>query len=189
MEEFMEELLVVKNIRKTFALSKKQQEINKTTEKYKVAVDGLSFIAYKGEIYGLLGPNGSGKTTTLRIISTLIKSDEGDCFISNISVKNNPDLIRRKIGFLTSELKLEDFFTPNYLFDYFSNLHQIPVEERNKRKDYLFRKFQIEDFKEVKVPTTTHPDAADITFKIGGLKFDYSLTVSFKDFIKKYNEQ
>ena len=147
----MEELLVVKNIRKTFALSKKQQEINKTTEKYKVAVDGLSFIAYKGEIYGLLGPNGSGKTTTLRIISTLIKSDEGDCFISNISVKNNPDLIRRKIGFLTSELKLEDFFTPNYLFDYFSNLHQIPVEERNKRKDYLFRKFQIEDFKEVKI--------------------------------------
>lgn len=47
----------------------------------------------------------------------------------------------------------------------------------------------IEDFKEVKVPTTTHPDAADITFKIGGLKFDYSLTVSFEDFIKKYNEQ
>lgn len=47
----------------------------------------------------------------------------------------------------------------------------------------------VEDFKEVKVPTTTHPDAADITFKIGGLKFDYSLTVSFEDFIKKYNEQ
>ena len=47
----------------------------------------------------------------------------------------------------------------------------------------------IEDFKEVKVPTTTHPDAADITFKIGGLKFDYSLTVSFEDFLKKYNEQ
>lgn len=47
----------------------------------------------------------------------------------------------------------------------------------------------VEDFKEVKVPTTTHPDAADITFKIGGLKFDYNLTVSFEDFIKKYNEQ
>ena len=47
----------------------------------------------------------------------------------------------------------------------------------------------VEDFKEVKVPTTTYPNAADVTFKIGGLKFDYSLTVSFEDFIKKYNEQ
>lgn len=47
----------------------------------------------------------------------------------------------------------------------------------------------LEDFKEVKVPTTAYPDATDITFKIGGLKFDYSLTVSFEDFIKKYNEQ
>jgi Leucine-rich repeat (LRR) protein len=47
----------------------------------------------------------------------------------------------------------------------------------------------IEDFKEVKVPTTTHPNAADVSFKIGDLKFDYSLTVSFEDFIKKYLEQ
>lgn len=47
----------------------------------------------------------------------------------------------------------------------------------------------IENFKEIKTPTTTYPDAADITFKIGDLKFDYSLTVSFEDFIKKYYEQ
>ena len=124
----MEEILVVEHLKKTFKLSKKQKKLNKTNENYKIAVNDLSFKAYKGEIYGLLGPNGAGKTTTLRIISTLIKADEGDAFIEGISVKNNPDTIRNKIGFLTSELKLEDYFTPNYLFDYFSALHQINKE-------------------------------------------------------------
>ena len=110
----MIEVLNVENLKKTFKLSSKQQKLNKTKDKYKVAVNGLSFKAYKGEIYGLLGPNGAGKTTTLRIISTLIKADEGDAFVDGVSVKDNPEQIRGKIGFLTSELKLEDFFTPNY---------------------------------------------------------------------------
>lgn len=147
----MEEILVVEHLKKTFKLSKKQKKLNKTNDDYKIAVNDLSFKAYKGEIYGLLGPNGAGKTTTLRIISTLIKADEGDAFIEGISVKNNPDTIRNKIGFLTSELKLEDYFTPNYLFDYFSALHQVNKEISEKRKKELFLKFGIEEFKEVKV--------------------------------------
>ena len=147
----MIEKLVVSNLKKTFVLSKKQQKLEKSNNKYKVAVNDLSFKAYKGEIYGLLGPNGAGKTTTLRIISTLIKSDEGDAFIDGISVKNNPNEIRGKIGFLTSELKLEDFFTPNYLFDYFSKLHGVDSKTCEERKERLFKKFGIEEFKEVKI--------------------------------------
>ena len=71
--------------------------------------------------------------------------------VEGISVKKDPDDVRKKIGFLTSELKLEDFFTPNYLFDYFSSLHQIDKETADKRKEYLFNKFGIDNFKEVKV--------------------------------------
>ena len=114
----MEKILEVNNISKTFTLSKKQQKLEKTNIKKKVAVNGLSFYANKGEIYGLLGPNGAGKTTTLRIISTLIKSDDGDVLVDGKSVNTEPNEVRQKIGFLTSELKLEDFFTPNYLFDF-----------------------------------------------------------------------
>lgn len=147
----MIEVLNVENLKKTFKLSSKQQKLNKTKDKYKVAVNGLSFKAYKGEIYGLLGPNGAGKTTTLRIISTLIKADEGDAVIDGVSVKENPELIRGKIGFLTSELKLEDFFTPNYLFDYFSKLHNVDEQTKEERKNRLFKKFGIEEFKEVKI--------------------------------------
>ena len=147
----MEEILVVKNLKKTFKLSKKQQKIEKTKSDIKVAVNDLSFSTYKGEIYGLLGPNGAGKTTTLRIISTLIKADEGDAFIDGVSVKNSPNIIRKKISFLTSELKLEDFFTPNYLYDYFSELHGVEKHTAEKRKNELFKKFGIDKFKEVKI--------------------------------------
>ncbi|MFA7076500.1 MAG: ABC transporter ATP-binding protein [Candidatus Izemoplasmatales bacterium] len=147
----MEETIRVDNISKTFTLSKKQMKIDKTTNKHKVAVDELSFSAYAGEIYGLLGPNGAGKTTTLRCISTLIKPDKGDIYINGHSVIKEENIVRTKIGFLTSELKLEEFFTANYLFDFFSKLHNIPEEKAQNRKNELFSKFGIDDFKEVKI--------------------------------------
>lgn len=147
----MEEILIVDNLRKTFKLTKKQKKINKTNENVKVAVNGLSFNVYRGEIYGLLGPNGAGKTTTLRMIASLIKADSGDAIVDGISVVKSPDQVRGKIGFLTSELKLEDFFTPNYLYDYFSELHKVPKDIAEKRKEILFQKFGVDSFKEVKI--------------------------------------
>ncbi len=147
----MEKTIVVDNISKTFLLSKKQQKIERTESNKKIAVNELSFTALKGEIYGLLGPNGAGKTTTLRCISTLIKPDSGDILINNYSVMNEEEKVRSTIGFLTSDLKLEDFFTPNYLYDFFSKLHGIDSEVANKRKELLFEKFGIDKFREVKV--------------------------------------
>lgn len=147
----MKEILIVNNLKKTFLLSKKQQKINKTKEKTLVAVDDLSFKVHEGEIFGLLGPNGAGKTTTLRIISTLIKPDSGDVIVDSFSVKKDHIEVRKRIGFLTSELKLEDFFTPNYLFDYFSKLHDVDENIQKERKEMLFKKFGIDKFKEVKI--------------------------------------
>lgn len=147
----MECLLKIDNIKKTFKLSRKQQKINMTSEKFKVALDGVSFKCYKGEIYGLLGPNGAGKTTAMRIISTLIKTDTGDVTVKGFSVKKEPDKVRQNIAFLTSELKLEDFFTPNFLYDFYSDLHNVDVNTREKRKKELFNKFGIDKFSEVKI--------------------------------------
>ena len=111
------EILKAEHLTKSFRLPLKQQ---KTGEKFKLAVNDLSFSAYSGEIFGLLGPNGAGKTTTLRMLATLIKPDSGDAFIDGVSVVSDPYGVRGRIGFLTSELRLEDFFTPDYLFDFFS---------------------------------------------------------------------
>lgn len=146
-----EEILVVQNLCKTFKLSPKQQKLEQRNVKRKVAVDDLSFTARRGEIFGLLGPNGAGKTTTLRIISTLIHPDSGDVLVDGASATKQPELVRSRVGFLTSELKLEDFFTPNYLYDFFSELHGVPHDVRDERKARLFARFGIDKFAEVKV--------------------------------------
>lgn len=147
----MNEILRVEGLSKTFKLSRKQQQIEKTDRKEIVAVDNLSFTANKGEIFGLLGPNGAGKTTTLRMLATLIRPDSGDALLDGFSVLNQPEEVRGKIGFLTSELKLEDFFTPNYLFDFFSQLYGIEPEVVAERKTKMFERFGVNKFAEVKV--------------------------------------
>ena len=147
----MEKSIEVISITKEYILSKKQMKLDKTTSKIKVAVSDLSFSVYKGEIYGLLAPNGAGKTTTLRCISTLISPTQGDIIVDGASVNKNAEEVRKKIAFLTSDLKLEEFFTPNYMFDYYSTLHHIEPSVIKERKEYLFDKFGINKFAEVKI--------------------------------------
>lgn len=139
------------NLKKTFQLSAKQRKTQKTAERTKTAVDELSFTVKKGEIYGLLGPNGAGKTTTLRMLATLIKPDSGDAFVNGRSVTKEADKVRNEIGFLTSELKPDEFFTPSYLFDFYSELHGMSEARRNERKALLFSRFGIDNFAETKI--------------------------------------
>ena len=147
----MNDIIQIEGLRKTFTLSKKQQKSENTDQKVKVAVDNLTMTAKRGEIFGLLGPNGAGKTTTLRMLATLIKPDSGDAVIDGCSIVRQPEDVRGKIAFLTSELKLEDFFTPNYLYDFFSQLHGVDEDVAKNRKQKLFGRFGIDKFAEVKV--------------------------------------
>ena len=147
----MNEILRAEGLSKTFKLSRKQQKIERTNRKEITAVNQLSFTANQGEIFGLLGPNGAGKTTTLRMLATLIHPDSGDAILDGYSVVQQPEEVRGKIGFLTSELKLEDFFTPNYLFDFFSQLHHVDEATMRARKQQMFSRFGIDRFAEVKV--------------------------------------
>ncbi|MGD9886514.1 MAG: ABC transporter ATP-binding protein [Bacilli bacterium] len=146
----MQETIIVRNLTKTFHLSKKQMKINQTNKQLKVAVSNLSFSTFEGEIFGLLGPNGAGKTTTLRCIATLIKPDQGEIVVDGINIKEEVK-IKQSIAFLTNELKLDEQFTPNYLFDFFAKLYHLDEETTKKRKQYLFDRFGITKFSEVKI--------------------------------------
>ena len=131
-------MIEVNNIKKTFRLSKKQMALDGTKNKFKVAVDNVSFKAVPGEIYGLLGPNGAGKTTTLRCISTLIKPDEGSITVDGSDVIKDSRDVRRKLCLLTNELKVDPNFTANYLFGFFGRLHGMPDDSILKRRELLF---------------------------------------------------
>jgi len=85
------------------------------------------------------------------MLATLIKPDGGNAYISGHSIISEEAEVRKNIGFLTSELKLEDFFTPNYLFDFFSELYDMEKSVRDARKRELFTKFGIDRFAEVKL--------------------------------------
>lgn len=122
----MPDILQASGLQKTFRLSAKQQKLEKTKAKSKTAVRDLSFSVRQGEIFGLLGPNGAGKTTTLRMLATLIRPDRGDATVEGYSITRQPEQVRRRVGFLTSELKLEEFFTPNYLYDFFPSCIRSP---------------------------------------------------------------
>ena len=143
--------LTVSELKKTFKLSKKQQKINQTETKVKHALKGISFTAYPGEIFGLLGPNGAGKTTAMRSIATLIKPDSGTITLGNFNALEASRQTRQSIAFLTNELKLEDYFTPNFLFEYFSKLYGVDEATMQKRRSDLFKRFGIDKFAEVKV--------------------------------------
>jgi len=147
----MREILSVNGMTKTFRLSKKQQQLSNSKSPVKVAADNVSFKSYEGEVYGLLGPNGAGKTTTMRMIATLISPDSGDATVDGFSAVKQPKEIRRRIGFLTNELKLDQYFTPNYLIRFFGELHGMSKEQIETRRDELFSTFGVDKFAEVKV--------------------------------------
>jgi sodium transport system ATP-binding protein len=163
----MKEILSVTNLCKTFKLSKKQQKLRNSAAAVLTAVDNVSFKSYEGEVFGLLGPNGAGKTTTMRMLATLINPVSGDATVGGYSISKQPQEVRQRIGFLTNELKLDDYFTPNYLYDFFSELHGIPKDKAAARKKELFERFGIDKFAEVKVANLSQ-----------GMKQKISLAVS-----------
>ncbi|WDV47115.1 ABC transporter ATP-binding protein [Clostridiaceae bacterium M8S5] len=144
-------MIEVKNFSKIYKLSKKQMAKLKTKDNIKRAANDISFFAERGKIYGLLGPNGAGKTTTLRCIATLLNPTEGHIYVDgHDSVKDSIE-VRKKIGFLTNELKLDQHFTPNYTIEFFGGLHGMDKKTINKRKDELFEYFGITSFADKKI--------------------------------------
>jgi len=87
------------------------------------AVQDVSFEVYRGQVFGFIGPNGAGKTTSMRILSTLELPSYGDAFVDGFSVINDPDLVRRRLGFMPDGFSMYpnmncveylDFFARSY---------------------------------------------------------------------------
>jgi len=152
MQEFLEALSLVK----IFRLNRQQQRLVHRPLKTKTALDGLSFSIRKGEIFGLLGPNGAGKTTAMRISAGLIKSDYGDVFVDGISVQKHTPDVQQRIGFLSEDVRFEEFFTPSYLFDFFSSLRGLPKDRSRERKELLFDRFEIKEFAQERIATLSN---------------------------------
>ena len=100
------------------------------------ALQGLSLTVREGEVYGLVGPNGSGKTTTLRIIATLLKPDKGDVRIFGINALKNPYQARKFLSYLPEEANVYERLTGWENLVFFARLFETNKERAHDMAKY-----------------------------------------------------
>lgn len=84
------------------------------------AVDDLSFSLQSGDVIGFVGPNGSGKTTTLSIMATLDEPTSGDVLLDGVSILDYPEIARRRVGFMSDDLPGLNNITAHEYIDFFA---------------------------------------------------------------------
>lgn len=124
-------------------------EVNHLVKSYdgkKMAVDDLSFYVKKGEIYGLLGRNGAGKSTTIKILTTLINYNSGDLNVLGLNVAKQGAEIRKRIGVVQQE-EAFDFTTVENNFKLYGMLWELPKELAKTRKEELLEFFDLDELR------------------------------------------
>ncbi len=130
------------------------KNISKVYKKGNVrAVSDVSFSIENNEIFALLGPNGAGKTTTMRMLSTLLTPTSGEILYDNLTTDGHELAIRKRVGFLTNELRLDGQFSPNQSAKYFGQLYGLEEAEIERTKKELFDYFGISEFADRKYET------------------------------------
>ncbi len=114
-----------------------------------VAVDRITFTVRGGEIFGLLGANGAGKTTVLRILSTVLSPTSGIAIVDGYDVVRDAAEVRRRIGFVSNNTAIYDRMTAWEMVEYFGRLHRMPKDELRNRLETLFSQLRMNEFRNV----------------------------------------
>ena len=128
-------------------------EVKNLSKKFKAftAVDDISFEVNPGEIVGLLGENGAVKTTTMRVIATMMAPSKGDVKVNNCTITKEPDKVRKNLGVLFGgDVGLYDRLTARENIAYFAELNGLSKVETEERIKYLAKACQITDFMDKK---------------------------------------
>ena len=109
------------------------------------ALDGLDLTVPEGTILGLLGPNGSGKTTTVRILTTLLEPDEGHAVVAGIDVRKDPAGVRAKIGLSGQYAAVDEYLTGYENLDMIGRLYKLGRKQSQARARELLERFDLAD--------------------------------------------
>lgn len=123
-------------------------KVKNLTKKYidLIALNNVSFSLYKGEIIGLIGTNGAGKSTTVKILSGLLDYDSGEVSIMDIDVKKNPIDVKRIIGYVPESPNLFNSLSVLEYFNFIGEIRSIDKDLLQKRINNFAKFFSFEEY-------------------------------------------
>lgn len=116
-------------------------EVNKLTKKFGkfTAVDNISFQIKKGEIFGFLGANGAGKSTTIRMLSAILEPTSGDAYVGGYSIVKEPDKVKQNIGYMSQRFSLYNDLTVEENINFYGGVYGLMGGELAKRKEWVLK--------------------------------------------------
>ena len=116
------------------------------SQKNHPAVAGLSLAIPQGQLYSLVGPDGAGKTTTLRILSTVMEQSSGSAHIMGFDVRREPDKARRHIGYMPQNFSLYPDLSILENLNFFADIHRIPAARKKERIEEMLAFTRLDRF-------------------------------------------
>src|SRR5215475_468921 len=101
------------------------------------AVKGVSFEVAKGEIFGFLGPNGSGKTTVIKMLTGLLPLSGGSAFVEGLDVRSNAEDVREHIGYMSQNFSLYNDLTVLENLTFYGRIYSLPPDQLKRRMDEI----------------------------------------------------
>ena len=112
------------------------------------ALDAVSFRCQPGQIFGLLGVNGAGKTTCLRLLATILRPSGGTATVGGHDIVAAPDRVRASVGFLSTATALYDRLTAYEMVQYFGRLHGLAEDALRIRLEEIFALLAMNEFRD-----------------------------------------
>ena len=111
------------------------------------AVAGLDFEVRQGELFGLVGPDGAGKTTTLRMLAGVLRPSAGDAVVEGVSIARDPERVKPYLAYMSQRFGLYTDLTVAENLDFYADLYRVPRHERARRLERLFEFSGLEPFR------------------------------------------